>query len=99
MHTQASTSSASTSSISSTGGNHESLSAKKIEIPKNPKIVTALYKYKTRDKNELAFKKGDKLIVLDDFAPGWWIACKLGSPEKSGCIPINFVTVDLQNKE
>src|SRR5699024_6428121 len=69
-------SSGSTSSISS-GGNHmdssqhhPQQSTKSVVIPKNPKIVAALYQYKTRDKSELAFKKGDKLAILDDYAPG-----------------------------
>ncbi len=115
------TSSASSSSLSSTGAaaaDHGHL----VVVPKDPKVVTALFKYKgAKDSsiggafskqapNELSFKKGEKMILLDVVEetdsssgelsrPGWWLACKRSETDKSGYIPLNYVTVDLTSKE
>lgn len=68
----------------------------KIEI--GSRIVIALYSYKANDKNELSFKKGDKLIVIGDHLPGWSMACKLRSPQLCGYIPLNYTVPDLTDK-
>ncbi|KAH9391849.1 hypothetical protein TYRP_022347 [Tyrophagus putrescentiae] len=109
------------SSLSSTGAaaaDHGHL----VVVPKDPKVVTALFKYKgAKDSsiggafskqapNELSFKKGEKMILLDVVEetdsssgelsrPGWWLACKRSETDKSGYIPLNYVTVDLTSKD
>ena len=54
------------------------------------KIVIALYSYEGRDNGELSFEKGEKLVVIDDKEPDWWLAKAL-TTERTGYIPMNFV--------
>ncbi|CAG2183765.1 unnamed protein product, partial [Oppiella nova] len=64
----------------------------------NKKIVIALYSYEGRDEGELSFEKGDKLIVIDDKEPDWWLA-KMISSERAGYIPMNFVVKNIDETE
>ena len=54
------------------------------------KVVIALYSYEARDENELSFEKGDKMIIIDDREPDWWIAKRMVNGHQ-GLIPMNFV--------
>ncbi|KPM07437.1 SH3 domain-containing protein 8 [Sarcoptes scabiei] len=63
-------------------------------------IVIALYAYESREEGELSFEKNEKLIVLDDSEPDWWLASKLNQPERKGFIPMNFVVYNaIETKE
>ncbi|KAH9391848.1 hypothetical protein TYRP_022346 [Tyrophagus putrescentiae] len=55
------------------------------------KVVIALYPYEGRDDGELSFEKNEKLVVVDDSEPDWWLAYRLMAPERRGYIPMNFV--------
>lgn len=57
----------------------------------NQKVVIALYGYEGRDEGELSFEKNDKLIIVDDSEPDWWLAYKITAPDRRGYIPMNFV--------
>lgn len=63
------------------------------------KIVIALYAYESRDEGELSFEKNEKLVVLDDIEPDWWLAHKLTQPERKGYIPMNFVVSNVIETE
>ncbi|KAM9501255.1 tyrosine-protein kinase Lyn-like [Clarias gariepinus] len=56
------------------------------------KIVIALFSYKSENKNELTFKKGEKFVVLDENGE-WWKGKSLSSG-KVGLIPSNYVKLE-----
>lgn len=58
------------------------------------KIVVALYNYEARDNNDVSFKKGDQMEVIDDSEGDWLIVVHLITKEK-GYIPSNFVAPEL----
>lgn len=56
----------------------------------NPQIVIALYTYNSKDEGDLSFRKGDKLVIIDDTDPDWWLAKHMGNNLR-GYIPRNYV--------
>ncbi|CAG2102254.1 unnamed protein product [Medioppia subpectinata] len=54
------------------------------------KVVIALYTYNAKDDGDLSFRKGERLHVLDDVDPDWWLAKHLTNNQK-GYIPMNYV--------
>ncbi|XP_067139502.1 tyrosine-protein kinase Fyn-like [Centruroides vittatus] len=60
------------------------------ELNRAGKIVVALYTYNARDDGDLSFRKGDRLIILDDSDPDWWHA-RLLFNQQTGYIPRNYV--------
>lgn len=68
-------------------------------LNKEKKIVIALYPYESRDEGELSFEKNEKLVIVDDSEPDWWIAYKLTAPDKKGFIPMNFTVSNVIETE
>ena len=54
------------------------------------KVVIALYTYNAKDDGDLSFRKGERLQILDDSDPDWWLAKHMISNQK-GYIPMNYV--------
>lgn len=54
------------------------------------KIFVALYDYEARTEEDLSFKKGEKLIVVNDTQGEWWYAKSMTTKQK-GYIPSNYV--------
>ncbi|RWS07986.1 tyrosine-protein kinase Src42A-like protein, partial [Dinothrombium tinctorium] len=54
------------------------------------KLYIALYDYEARTKEDLSFKKGEKLVVIDKVDDEWWLARKIVTSEE-GYIPSNYV--------
>ncbi len=54
------------------------------------KIVIALYTYNAKDDGDLSFRKGERLHIIDDTDPDWWLAKHMNNNQK-GYIPMNYV--------
>lgn len=62
------------------------------------KIVIALYNYFANDEGDLSFRKGDRLQIVDDTDPDWWLAKHLTTNQK-GYIPMNYVVSEVIEME
>uniref|UniRef100_A0A6A7FQF2 Tyrosine-protein kinase n=1 Tax=Hirondellea gigas TaxID=1518452 RepID=A0A6A7FQF2_9CRUS len=54
------------------------------------KLFVALYDYDARTDEDLSFKKGEQLEILDDTQGDWWFA-RSRSTKREGYIPSNYV--------
>lgn len=60
--------------------------------------VRALYDFNATEDGELAFRKGDIIIVVETLYKDWWRGCLRG---KEGIFPVNYVEIsrDLSGEE
>lgn len=63
-------------------------------------IYLALYDYKARTAEDLSFKKGERMEIINNKDGGWWQARSLTSGE-SGYVPSNYIApaTSLQTEE
>lgn len=57
-------------------------------------VFVALYDYDARTNEDLSFKKGERLQVIDNTDSDWWLAKSL-TTYKEGYIPSNYVAPEL----
>ena len=53
-------------------------------------IYVALYDYEARTDEDLSFKKGEKMEIINNTDGGWWQAKSLSSGQ-SGFVPSNYI--------
>ncbi|OCT78143.1 tyrosine-protein kinase FRK [Xenopus laevis] len=67
------------------------------ETPREPQRNTymALYSYEGRTPDELSFKAGDKMLIIDTTHASWWKAKLLRTRGKTeGYVPFNYIAPD-----
>ncbi|NP_001161548.1 FYN/Yes-like tyrosine-protein kinase [Saccoglossus kowalevskii] len=57
-------------------------------------IYVALYSYDSRSADDLAFKKGDRLLILDKSAGDWWMARHVNDSIE-GYVPSNYIAEEI----
>lgn len=57
-------------------------------------IYVALYDYDARTNEDLSFKKGERLQIIDSSDGDWWLAKSLVT-QREGYIPSNYVAPEL----
>lgn len=60
------------------------------DSPASTKVYVALYDYDARTDEDLSFKKGEQLEIINDTQGDWWYA-RSRSTKKEGYIPSNYV--------
>uniref|UniRef100_A0A8C4QV27 Tyrosine-protein kinase n=1 Tax=Eptatretus burgeri TaxID=7764 RepID=A0A8C4QV27_EPTBU len=59
-------------------------------VPVRPNIYTAMFDYHARTNEDLDFKRGDDLYIIDRSKCSWWLAQVVGSDRK-GYVPSNYL--------
>src|SRR5699024_12289034 len=62
------------------------------------KEMVAIFSFESLDEDGLSFDKNNKLVIVDDSDPDWWIAYKSEEPEKRGYIRSEEHTSELQSR-
>ncbi|XP_069986800.1 tyrosine-protein kinase Src64B [Penaeus vannamei] len=55
-------------------------------------IVLAMHTFHRRNESELSFSKGDKMEIIDNQDPDWWLGTNIRTGEK-GYIPVPYVAL------
>ena len=82
--------------MTSTGILGKDQSTQSIDPPKGP-VYVAMYDCEAGESDELSFKEGEKLEIMEEHTDEWWLARSLDT-DQEGFVPFNHIKKDEESE-